>query len=355
MISLPLSHLSCVRSVIILGIFAAALDAAQGAQADPELAMNQPARFAWETFVAINKPADPARNDTIWETWATDADTFPKKPDVQTPPTWPGGKPRAKELGPSTQFLLLNRLRGTLLPQIMPSGNQQEVRRNESSFNYIVKNNLWHLDGLKAAYAKRAPITFPTDAIEIKAMWLPIDETQKPRFHWNHDASGKLFGLVALHISTKALPNWFWSTFEHVDNPDRGKDLGVHDDFGITPANTIDGRVSGDLKSLFNGAHLGDEWENYRLAGTQTDFVDSTGNFTRMGNSIIERGNVAKSSCTNCHAMARVNGTEIGGFDFIVGIPDKNMFYFSDGSLQNLQLDFVWGFAFAQPLTQPSP
>ena len=29
------------------------------------------------------------------------------------------------------------------------------------------------------------------------------------------------FGLTALHITTKDLPNWLWATFEHVDNPAR--------------------------------------------------------------------------------------------------------------------------------------
>src|SRR5207248_2873644 len=150
----------------------------------------------------------------------------------------------------------------------------------------------------------------------------------------------RLFGLAALHISTKALRNWFWATFEHVDNSNRGKDLGVHDSFGTMPVNSKDGKVSQALSDLFTVAGLGPVWQYYRLDGSQIDFIDSTGQFTRMGNSVIEDGLVAKSSCINCHAMARVNSTAVGDFDFIVGIPDKNMFFFSDGSLQNLQLDF---------------
>jgi len=262
-------------------------------------------------------------------------------------------KQRLMDLVASTQFRLLNKFRGKALPKILPDGSQEEVRRSKASFDYIVSNNLWHLDGLTEAYTKGKQVDLPIDSIEIKAQWRPIDAMMKPRYHWNVDKTGKLFGLVALHISTKALRNWFWATYEHVDNPARGKDLGVRDSFGIVPPNTQDGKVSPALLAMFQRGGLGMEWQNYRLDGTQVDFVDSTGQFTRMGNSIIEDGLVVKSSCINCHAMARVDGTAVGSFDFIVGIPDKNMFYFSDGSRKSLQLDFVWGFSFASPIPKP--
>jgi hypothetical protein len=54
---------------------------------------------------------------------------------------------------------------------------------------------------------------------------------------------------------TKDLPNWFWATFEHVDNPDRCKILGCHDSFGLTPG----GDVSPALKELLKKGGLGDE------------------------------------------------------------------------------------------------
>ena len=64
---------------------------------------------------------------------------------------------------------------------------------------------------------------------------------------------------------------------------------------------------------------------------------------------------MAKSSCINCSAVvARVNATAISRFDFIVGVPDQTMFYFSDGSRKSLQLDFVWGFLLANPIPKPA-
>ena len=52
------------------------------------------------------------------------------------------------------------------------------------------------------------------------------------------DSSGvtRLFGLTALHITTKDLPNWFWATFESVYNPGRCDYMGCSDCFGTMPA-----------------------------------------------------------------------------------------------------------------------
>src|SRR5205085_9407591 len=112
-----------------------------------------------------------------------------------------------------------------------------------------------------------------------------------------YDASGKLYGLVALHITSKVLPNWFWATFEWVDNKGRSDYLGSRDAFGVTYDNPKDpsfqppnpetgkvyppGKVTKNLLDLFKAGGFdsawAQEWQNYRLKGSQVDFTDSTG------------------------------------------------------------------------------
>jgi hypothetical protein len=311
-------------------------------------------------FIRINQPANNNSTDVIWETWATDDETFPRQPNLNQPPTWPGQARRPKTLKPSTQ---LERLRQQLPGkgpklEIPLQGDQEEVRRNQPAFDYIIGNSLWYKEGLVSAFRNGKTITFPKEAIEIKAQWKQITEQEKPRYHWNIDGTGKLFGLIALHISTKDLPNWFWATFEHVDNSERGKALGSQDRFGIVPPNSLDGQVSPGLQQMFAAANLGKEWLNYRLDGSQVDFVTSTGQPTRLGNSILEDGFVSRASCITCHGRERAdqNGAaNFTGADIVFGTPDPKLFFDTTGKPSALQLDFVWGFLNVNPAVNPPP
>ncbi len=332
---------------------------------DPNPAVNETDKFAWEVFVKINSAAKNGTNDAIWETWATDEDTFPAQPDLKKPPTWPGNTSRKKALHSSHQQILRHKLLAgsphqqflheigrarPIRPQIIAGGGE-EVRRNKPDFDFIIRNKLWYLEGLQAAFTKGDPISFPIAAIEIKAVWKPIAESEKSSYHWNVDSNNKLFGLIALHIMTKDLPNWVWATWEHVDNPDRCKILGCHDSFGLTSA----GKISPALKTLFKKAGMGAEWENYRLDGTQIDFTDSTGRPILLGNSIIEAGFVATSSCITCHARATfdASGQSLPIFrpdhQSYNGTPDPNWYYTTTNPPKTLYLqgDFVWSFFLA--------
>lgn len=355
-------------AILILAWFGAGTAADGNAEGKKAIArdnpaINMPDKFAWELFIEINQPAKPDAQPVLWETWATDAETFPSNPDAAKPPQWPGSTDRPKALRPSRQLQLfrsqLQRMAGADGPhRLMAVGDQQETRRNKPTFDFIIANQLWHLDGIAAAYKAGKTVDFPGDSIEVKAQWKRIDEKDKPRYHWNTDGSGQLFGLIALHISSKALPNWFWATFEHVDNSERGKTLGYHDAFGVVPPKSADGKVSPALDAMFKKAGMGAQWQNYRLDGSQTEFTDSTGRPTLLGNSEIEGPFMATSSCITCHARAAADGNGVflrvfkdsNTLEGNVGTPNPDWYFNSNGNRKVIQLDFVWGFMAASPL-----
>jgi hypothetical protein len=354
--SLPLGFVALLLNLVSAPLIAA----------DQNPAMNDPDRFAWQMlFVPISKPAGAGQN-AIWETWASDEDTFPDKPNPNVPPKWPGAAPSSLKLHAPLQLEILslqsNRENldearlfdpNAVQPFIAPQGESEEVRRNRATFDFIINNKLYYREGLIAAFNSGKRISFPIESIEIKANWKPISEAEKPRYHWNTDASGKLFGLIALHIISKDIPNWVWATFEHVDNPNRCRVLGCQDTFGLS----ADGKVSPQLVALFKAAGLGSEWQNYRLDGVQTEFTDSTGIPTLLGNSITEDGFVSTSSCITCHSRstASVTGAHLSVFapgqQSYNGTPDPKWFYSGTTPPRPVfqQLDFVWGFLAARP------
>jgi hypothetical protein len=342
---------------------------------DTNLALNNPDKFAWELFVQVNRSANTgSNNNVVWEEWAEQLYVYH---DPNVAPVWPGPVNQPLVLRPSIkrealrqlqierlnkQAQLLNGLDGAshpVSPQFIPSSPlSEEVRMNKASFDFIVSNNLWYRQGQIEAFKRGAPISFPIDAKEVKAHWKQIGEDEKPRYHWQTGADGKIYGLVAFHIMTKDVPNWFWATWEHVDNQDRCRENGCRDSFGLT----ADGQVSTALQTLFQGAGMGAEWQNYRLDGVQVDFTDSTGRPTIFGNSEIEAGFMKTSSCITCHSRATVDA--FGGRLEIFtddgqsynGTPDPNWFYSnlttSPPTPQYLQLDFVWSLMLARPRTQ---
>lgn len=359
------------------------------------LAMNNPDQFNWEVFARVCRPAtfqapvpgtNASTNNAIWETWADDSLTFPDTPHLKSPPQFPTDQqPKTKRLVPSTQQSLRHSM---LQPNklFVSLGGQEEVRRNKESFDFIIQNDLWYKEGLVKNFAKRAPlppavgtyipIAFTPGAIEVKAMWKEITESDKPNYHWNYDANGKLYGMTAFHIMTKALPNWTWATWEWVGNPGRCADMGCHDAFGVTPAD-IDphkgatgmhspsstdtpypgGELTPELLQLFKKFGLGDEWKNYRLKGSQIDWIDATGRPTFVGNSITEDGFVNTSSCITCHSNASFDkngdpnpslGFDNNFQDSQYGSVDPRIFW-SNGAPILLQTDFVWGIRKAKP------
>jgi hypothetical protein len=369
---------------------------------DPAPVVNFPDAFVWKLFVEVNARATEQvrvpgaygpvmTNDALWETWADDPTTFPKVPNPSEPPRWPGASQQraAKRLEQKAKAGPHPRDPHGITDGLLtvPAGGSEEVRRNKATFDYVIANKLWYSQGVAAFFAGGNVVDFPIDSIEVKGNWIPIDAAQKPQFHWNYDSTGKLFGLVAMHITSKALPNWVWATFEWAGNPGRCDFIGCRDCFGYSPAlvpsNTTTvgevypgGAMSPALTRLFEEGGLtgtwGSEWMNYRLKGSQVDFVDPTGVPLLVGNSVTEGGFVQTASCMTCHSRAAVDSTGASAFpifgekeplplqpaspqqfqtEFTTynGSPDPNWFWSFTGKGTKklfMQTDFVWAIPF---------
>lgn len=205
---------------------------------------------------------------------------------------------------------------------------------NRAAYEFIVASGFHKLEGLDAFYQKAAKdpslrVSFPPASRQVKAEWEPAEEKDRSRYHTTITTNGKLQRLVALHIITKDLPNWFFATFVHKEKS--------------APSPRLP-----DLPRALKGT----KWENYLLVGTQVDFTDSMGRPIRLANPVIEAG-FQDSSCMSCHALATIgpNSTSLCSVDMLLpscsglgcltGPPDFQVFtkdrvYF--------QLDFVWSF-----------
>jgi hypothetical protein len=327
------------------------------------------------------------------------------------------------------------------------------VFRNKPMFDYTFKNNLYNQEGIMAVFRNHnaaqiagapyhadqsAPllteIDYPIESIMIKSNWISKDraielglkeDPANPFVKMNiispvTDNNGTILSpgehwLVALHISSKDVPNWVWATFEHVNNPGRCDYTGCNDSFGydspdaaikagqarnytapktkcdnlllagwvFDTAKTYDGGTrSAALTRIFQGLGIGKKdnttlnpsyqdraWLSYRLKGAQAQFTDSMGSPTRLGNSITEGGFVNTSSCMSCHARAGAtsNGTqslelgvfvndlgEAGYFQSAHGVPNPDWFFHSGvpKKISVIQTDFIWGFLGANCVTE---
>ena len=297
--------------------------------------------FIWRLFAKFAAPASAAGpSPVVFETWASDHDTF------SLTPAWPD--PDAPK---QFQTSVLLAARSPDLPNVIdvpcaPPGNAavggfpttgtpapciaEEVKRNRAMFDYIVDNSLNTQAGLKAAFAKGAPIDMPVPSIAVKGDWVPLPillqwlpdlgSAERIReLYYTNTSAGTEYALVSLHVASRQNENWVWGTFEHQMNPGRCDDIGCYDSFGavqpaVLPArnavNTQYGACakSPALQTLMQQAKLSAVWQNFCLKGTQVDYLAPDGTPYALGNSVIERivgnGTVAASSCIGCHAYA---------------------------------------------------
>jgi len=350
--------------------------------------------YAWRLFVALNWPADwrgrradagsllGADRPTVWETWENTAGVF--RADGADPGPWrPLSKPpglaapaRFETASLKERPNLRHIVAGRMVPLEDPvSGAHRltESRFNRVAYDYIRAHELYNLDGQLKLLAEHRVVRFPAATTEVKAKWRPIGAADRRRYHTievrQADGSSRLYGLTALHIVTKDLPNWFWASFEHVDNPrladGDGWRLPSSDRFAC-------GAVHPDCNRAPTGIGLADGvWQFYRLRGTLTRYVDAAGQPLRLANSELETGFQTTASCITCHARASIgmvaglpvrlpifdaaaasspDATPRAGF---LGLPQANWFaggHRDAGSASVFApLDFVWSLSKAQP------
>ena len=284
--------------------------------------MNQPDQLAWKFFVEVNAPT--AGGHALFETWANDTDTFTAQPRFPAnasplrlhPPvvSVDGHNPCLRTGANSTPFA----------PSPGEDKVSEEARRNRVAFDFIVSHDLNRVSGLRAAFGKT--LAFPQDTIEIKASWVAVSDIPSftshrvsaaevgKLYHTNTDSTGKLYALVGMHVISRLVPNWTWATFEHEDNPERCDSIGCRDSYGALTASVAPNGSAGQgypacaktpaLLDLLKNSDVDPAYAHYCLKGSQTDTVDGSGLAVRLGNSAIEEGFVARSSCMSCHGRA---------------------------------------------------
>lgn len=352
---------SVVAALALCAASAVAADAASNVPgAGENAAFDAPARLAWRQFVWANAPVAPAgpagAPAVLWESWAAAEEVFA---DPHAVPQWPSTVASAgTEPGLLQQALLTAVLddgtppdeRWPRLAVAHATAERGEVRFNRTAFDWIVLKQLWYLEGQQNwfdlhAAGQPVDVDFPGGSVLVKAAWKPIGEGETGRFHWRRE-NGRLLGLTALHLTSKILPGWFWATFEHVDNPGRAA-VAHRDPFGLDG-----GEPSAALLALMREAGLDPAvWANYRLDGTQTEYIDLAGAPIVLANSVIEAGFTALSSCRTCHVRATIGerGQRLP-FATVVGAPEPAWFETPARPpvARFLRLDFAWSLARAR-------
>jgi hypothetical protein len=311
--------------------------------------------------------------------------------------------------------------------RVIRQTNAEVTIRNRSFHEYLFANNLYNSDGVAAIFTANANnqktnapyaadsrsagrgqpaalsrIDFPADAIMIKSNWLYegiaaelgianapgqpfITQNMTTTVQYTDGKKGvdcKLTGthyLMAFHVSSKDIPNWVWTTFEHVAMPGRCDFIGCNDAYGysstdplpagaarnyvaphvksdglvMAPATVFDRdktypaeKINPGLDQVFRILGIGTSpstnkdrpsigdlgWRSYRLKGSQVEFVSSMGRHTLLGNSITEAGFMNGSSCITCHARAGVHVDGSGTTFLRLSVFEKDLSDYGYGS-----------------------
>lgn len=367
-------------------------------------------KVAWEQFILAVTPSATS-GKVAYETWASDQDIYVAKPCVSANnpvgcnvPAWPTkvslAAPRSLTtslLAQSHQALARGANNGGLTVDVVgpaqgcksPPGIQpsqpaagsgfpsngcvgEEVRRDRATFDYLVKNGLWSDLGLANFYKGGGTVAFPTNALELKADWIPVTTLAtwlgKPssfvtsNFYTANATLGNgappvAMAMTSMHLSVKypGFPNWIWANFENAYTPGRCDQTGCSDSFGAqVPKVAANAKTWGQygacakspaVGNLMGAAKLSQVFANYCLTGTQTTYGTTT-NPTLLGSPIIEALNadvaLNQSSCIACHYNAAFNQSGTPNFNNIGGTgPQKLAAGFK-------QYDFMWGLLGAQ-------
>jgi hypothetical protein len=349
---------------------------AGGACTFPSQPAASPEQTAWEIFVAANCPASGGR--LVWETWVEQQQLYGASPRLATPPhlhgsilaaalagTLKSNKPGLPQLNTANQC--------TKMKQPPPNVVQgavvcEEVRINKAAVSFIRAHNYQVKLGQIASAKQDANIQFPSDAVEIKADWIPATDF-KPKFtcsgaapslyvkDFAYQGTVTCFALVGMHIESKLYqPNWLWATFEPqstLTNPLRCVEYGPCVDFwGSSPAMSTGTNSkaapfthqTAALAALMKSAGLAAAFDNYRLDGAQTDFTDQHGKPTILGNSVVEYEAAGvpagQASCITCHSISSISDAGADSITFLSSValvgPEYNV---PPGWVRR---DFVW-------------
>jgi hypothetical protein len=339
---------------------------------------------AWRLFVAIN--CKIGAGQLTWETWTTQA-CLNNPADCQTgarlhasalrdalikgdnPRRTAGCSPMTTASTPPDPTLV------NFLPTNLSSNPVfcEEVTINPSEEAYARSKGLLTQTGQVNYLQAGNTIDFPTDAIEVKADWVPASSFTDATFDCSNPngkiymemINGTCYALAGMHISSKLYPNWLWATFEpqySITNPNRCNPSlynSCTDTWGSHPATSTgkDTAPTNALTELFEaaGIALDPAFRNYRLTGTQTAYNQPTTSGGALGSSFVEfNANVPaqQASCITCHSYAQrqpspppAGSTPPGGApqgDANVGTPTPLKAKYKP-------LDFSWFLGFGVP------
>jgi hypothetical protein len=252
-----------------------------------------------------------------------------------------------------------------------------DVRGNQDYFNYVTVGQypLYNLEGQEQARADaNFTFDFPQDALEFKGTWRLLGPNDDDTKYWTaygayYDATNTLqyakIGLTALHIISHVQSNWFWMTFEQVDNPsatfqyflgEKGNPVGPN-----LTMNPLAIPINEELRLVTKGT----KWQNYRVIGWQFDEVRGDGQPVVLANSNIETYFPQTSSCMSCHTMANIGPPDnrrlnmwntndsgiqgrIGGIDFAAIVQGMGL-----DPTQYKPMNYVWSLREAQSTAAP--
>ena len=335
----------------------------------------------------------------VWEGWKTTSEVY--LPNGAQPQPW--GTPKqvppevlqqAQEMGlttdePFQNVGLIQQASGLVFKSNEDNqGNsiRYELAMNENTFDYISGENpyqigLYNINGQEAVAQSCEESPTPAwDCIqinwkgkEIKTSWLWL-ETTNPNYQAINDtyitsnayyqefedngqpvldADGNPVyqvgraALTGMHITSKALPEWAWITFENVNNY---KYTTSTIELGI-PAEVQ--AVNEQIQPLLQ--EKGSKYANYELVGTQIGYNQPT----LLANSQIESHFQRTSSCITCHAFASIATQNTGPFRLsFVDTTGGNLSYYVGELPQEtldqieqkefIPMDFVWSLRLAK-------
>ena len=366
------------------------------------LSPNDAAVITGMFFLWANAPAVPgergvidhnskigAPTATLWESWKNVSEIY--RPDGGTPCDWqtvceiPGDPTKVPTLAQLSQafgpadstwihFLSENRMiDGQQVVDPKSRVLRYDVRNNFEHFNYVAKNpagyELFNLDGQQQALADaNFQFNFPPEAMEVKACWRMLDPQDDVSPFWTaygayYDDQQQLkyarFGLTAIHIISKALPDWFWMTFEQVDIAKNTQRYFLQQPKGPVGPNPTANPLAGPVNQELQKVLAGTKWANYQITGWQSEYT-SNGQPTLLANMNIETYFPKTSSCISCHAMANIGppqmhrlnfwNTQTDGIYGLIGDVDFPAIAKQQApGLTFKQMDHVWSLRQAQP------